>query len=195
MSHRFNKQDSGYRGMGDWTAKARQTNRKSRGGRQAEAEVLTKGKGAQMRLDIYTDGACEPNPGQGGWGFVVIVRGMKFFENFDGHHSTTNNRMEMTAVLEALRYCEDGSRPAIHSDSQYVVKGMTIWAHGWRRKGYMRKPGIEMPNADLWKAMHRENDRVQAALKWVRGHSGIEFNEYADRLAAKGRQLAMGRAA
>lgn len=133
------------------------------------------------KLKIWTDGSCINNPGgQGGWAWTRCDG-----EEAWGHSpSTTNNRMEMQAVLEALRAMHDGSKPTVYSDSEYVVKGLTIWRRGWRSKNWMRK-GAEMPNRDLWLELESELLRVQPAIQWVRGHSGDPGNERADYLASR----------
>lgn len=147
-------------------------------------------------INIYTDGACEPNPGQGGWAFVVYEGGTEVNNRKGGDLDSTNNIMEMTAVLCALEFAvQAGYSPArtvVHSDSQYVVKGCTVWRHGWARKGWKRgkKP---LANADLWKAVAKAHDAFPCQIVWVRGHSGVLGNERADRLAAKGRLQVLGR--
>lgn len=133
-------------------------------------------------MNIWTDGACEPNPGIGGWGWHRddgVCR-------FGGATDTTNNRMEMMAILQALRELPDGSVVTIHSDSQYCIKGLTAWREGWRRKNWMKK-GVPMLNRDLWLALEDQMGRVQAKFEWVRGHNGDAGNERADELAAQGR--------
>ncbi len=137
-------------------------------------------------MEIWTDGACEPNPGRGGWAYTRSDG----FEEIGGHIMTTNNRMEMTAILMALRKLPDGARATIYSDSQYCVKGLTVWRSGWRRKGWMKKTG-DMPNRDLWLELEEEMIRCQADIRWVKGHAGDVGNERADVLAEQGRQRAM----
>jgi len=150
-----------------------------------------------MTIHIYTDGACEPNPGIGGWSFVVYENGLEITNRNGGNHDTTNNIMEMTGVLCALEYALmsgfDASRTIVHSDSQYVVKGVTEWRHGWKRKGWTRGKSA-LANADLWKAIDAAHTAFPARVSWVRGHSGVPGNERADRLAAKGRAYVAERA-
>lgn len=147
-------------------------------------------------ISIYTDGACEPNPGAGGWAFVVIESGVEINNRNGGCLSTTNNIMEMTAVLAALEYAALAGLKAldtvIYSDSQYCVKGCNEWRHGWKRKGWTR--GKEaLANADLWKAIDAAHDAFPCKIVWVRGHSGVPGNERADALAEKGRQYVLSR--
>lgn len=141
-------------------------------------------------LRIWADGACEPNPGIGGWGWLRSD-GKRAY---GGVRGTTNNRMELTAVLEALKALPDGARAIVLSDSQYVVKGLTIWARGWARKDWMRadKTGAmqPMPNRDLWLALEEQKRRLRVHFEWVRGHNGDAGNEAADALAEQGRKRA-----
>lgn len=143
-----------------------------------------------MTIYIYTDGACEPNPGVGGWSFVIYENGNEIVSRYGGHHDTTNNIMEMTGVLCALEYASmtgfDASQTVIRSDSQYVVKGVMEWRHGWKRKGWKRGKWA-LANADLWKAIDEAHIAFPAHVEWVRGHVGDIGNERADELAGIGR--------
>jgi len=132
---------------------------------------------------VWSDGACDPNPGVGGWGW----HRSDGVSAFGGEPDTTNNRMEMTAILEALKALPDGARVILHTDSQYCVNGLTVWSAGWARKDW-RKKGEPMPNRDLWLALDAEKKRVRAEFRWVRGHNGDAGNEKADRLAVMGRE-------
>lgn len=134
-------------------------------------------------IEVWTDGACDPNPGVGGWGWHRSDGASAF----GGEPDTTNNRMEMTAILEALKALPDGARAILHTDSQYCVNGLTIWAAGWERKDW-RKKGEPMPNRDLWMALDAEKKRLSVTFRWVRGHNGDAGNEKADRLAVMGRE-------
>lgn len=145
-------------------------------------------------INIYTDGACEPNPGAGGWAFVVFDgQGVETLTRTGGDVSTTNNVMEMTAVLAALELAAINTKPenvTIYSDSQYVVKGCNEWRHSWAKKGWTRgKPSLA--NADLWQAIAAAHDAFPCRIVWVRGHSGILGNERADELAEQGRAYAL----
>ncbi|KWT72262.1 MULTISPECIES: ribonuclease H [unclassified Variovorax] len=137
-------------------------------------------------IEIYTDGACWPNPSaNGGWGFVAYANGAEIHTaNGAAEGLTTNNRMEMTAMLRAMMWL--GGRPGrIHSDSQYVVNGLNSWCKGWERRGWMRKDkGAMVPvmNADLWQVMVIAR-MPQHQIQWVKGHAGIMGNERADQLA------------
>ncbi len=135
-------------------------------------------------LEIWTDGSVFPNPGNGGWGYVRSDGQ----EACGGVANTTNNRMELTAILRALESLEAGATATIYSDSQYCVNGLTTWHAKWKRGGWKRK-GIEIPNRDLWILLDAAGRQVQAKFKWVRGHNGNPGNERADRLADKGRVM------
>lgn len=138
-------------------------------------------------ISVWTDGACEPNPGVGGWGYVIRADA-DVVERFGGEPHTTNNRMELTAVLMALRALADDAQAMLHSDSTYAVNGLTTWRTRWRKRGWCKKTGEPMPNRDLWLLLEAQLQRVQGArLCWVRGHSGDPGNECADVLAAAGR--------
>lgn len=138
-------------------------------------------------VHVFTDGACEPNPGPGGWSFVVYVDGQEVYSETGSDQSTTNNRMELGAVLAALAWLV--SRPDlpsanVHSDSSYAVNGCNEWRKKWRAKGW-RKGAIEIPNADLWTSLDEALTHFPVRLNWVRGHSGIIGNEHADWLATR----------
>ena len=140
---------------------------------------------------IWTDGACEPNPGRGGWGFLILDEvGRVVQEGCGGEPATTNNRMEMKAILMALRVVPDRSKAVVFSDSRYCVNGLTIWRKGWKRRDWRKKDGAPMPNRDLWLELEAETARVNASFLWVRGHNGDPGNERADALADRGRQAA-----
>lgn len=134
---------------------------------------------------VYTDGSCYPNPnGNGGWGYIVLaneeaVRTMKGSEK-----NTTNNRMELMAILRALESFEDGEDVLIMSDSQYCVNSMMVWMRKWRRKQFS---GVK--NTDLMKAIDNEMQRLNVKAEWVRGHNGNKWNEAADSLAEEARVL------
>ncbi len=135
-------------------------------------------------LHVFTDGACDPNPGPGGWAFVVTENGATIHGESGSDAAATNNRMEMQAVIAALRWMQANAKIAtqVHSDSQYCVKGANEWRHGWARKNWMRVENL-IPNADLWQQMSAILDAFPVSLNWIPGHSGIAGNEAADRLA------------
>ena len=134
---------------------------------------------------IYTDGACKGNPGPGGWGAVLEYDGRER-EIFGGEPATTNNRMELTAVIEALAALNRPCRIVLHTDSQYVQKGITEWIRGWKARGWRTAAKAPVKNADLWKKLDQAVGEHEIEWVWVKGHSGHEGNERADRLANKG---------
>lgn len=139
---------------------------------------------------VFCDGACEPNPGPGGWGFVVYLDGQEIFTASGGDAATTNNIMELTGALEAMRWISenpDGRTASLHCDSQYVIKGCNEWRHSWKRKGWMRKKSPVL-NLDLWKRLDAVLNEFPLTLSWVKGHAGIRGNERADELAEQGRR-------
>ncbi len=154
-------------------------------------------------IHIFCDGACEPNPGSGGWGVAVYRDGREIAALSGGLGETTNNVMELTGMLEAIQWLIDHfmkDQPAtIWCDSQYVVKGCNEWRHNWKRNGWSkRKPNSpkhaegEIKNLDLWKAIDEALNKCSAlTVAWVKGHVGIEGNERADELSLIGRRDAM----
>jgi ribonuclease HI len=132
----------------------------------------------------YTDGGCSPNPGPGGWGVVLVAPGGEKRELSGGDAWTTNNRMELTAAVEALRAVPSEAPVTLITDSLYLKKGVTAWLPGWRRKGWRTADGGPVKNRDLWEALDVEVARHRVDWRWTRGHSGDPFNERADRLAA-----------
>ncbi len=131
---------------------------------------------------IHTDGACSGNPGPGGWG-AVLASGPHEKELSGGTPETTNNRMELTAVIEALRALKRPCQVVIHTDSEYVMKGLTEWLPGWKARGWKTAAKKPVKNADLWQTLEQEAARHQVTWEWVRGHSGDPGNERADALA------------
>ena len=142
------------------------------------------GGGAET-VDIYTDGACKGNPGVGGWGALLTFRG-RSRELYGGERHTTNNRMELTAVIRALEALTRRSRVRLHTDSTYVQQGITQWIHAWRRKGWRTAGGQAVKNEDLWRRLAELAEAHDVDWIWVRGHSGHDGNEAADRLANLG---------
>ena len=136
-------------------------------------------------VEIYTDGACRSNPGPGGWG-VWMVSGPHEKELFGGELNTTNNRMELTAVITALRALKRPCRVVLHTDSQYVQKGISEWIVGWKARGWRTADKKPVKNADLWQALDEATRRHDIQWRWVKGHAGHEGNERADRLANQG---------
>jgi ribonuclease HI len=133
---------------------------------------------------IYTDGACDPNPGPGGWSAIFTVGGVKKKVLSGGEKPTTNNRMELTAALRALENLPDEAVATIYTDSQYLKLGITEWLPNWVKRGWKRKGGI-LANEDLWKALHHQTQRVNIKWNWLRGHVGTAMNEMADREARR----------
>lgn len=136
-------------------------------------------------VEVFTDGACKGNPGPGGWG-VLLRYGEHEKELFGGEPNTTNNRMELTAVIRALESLKRTVPVRIHTDSQYVHKGITEWIAGWKRKGWRTADKKPVKNVDLWQRLDDLAGLHSIEWRWVRGHSGHEFNERADQLANRG---------
>lgn len=135
---------------------------------------------------IYTDGACRGNPGPGGWG-AVLRFGDKEKTLYGGEPVTTNNRMELTAVIKALEALKGKKWPVlITTDSKYVLQGMTEWIEGWKRKGWRTASKKPVLNADLWRELDVLVQQFEIEWYWVRGHSGHPENELADQLANRG---------
>ncbi|MCA2981667.1 MAG: ribonuclease HI [Myxococcaceae bacterium] len=136
-------------------------------------------------VDIFTDGACRGNPGPGGWG-AVLRSGRHEKELFGGEPDTTNNRMELTAVIRALEALTRPAKVRVHTDSTYVQQGISAWIHGWKRNGWKTKAKAPVKNADLWQALEAAAAQHEVEWLWVRGHNGHPENERADALANKG---------
>jgi ribonuclease HI len=137
------------------------------------------------RVEIFTDGACKGNPGPGGWG-VLLRYGRHEKRLCGGESMTTNNRMELTAVIKALQALKRKTRVRITTDSQYVKNGITQWIHGWKRNGWKTAAKKPVKNADLWQALESETVKHDIVWDWVKGHSGHPENELADQLANRG---------
>lgn len=136
-------------------------------------------------VEIYTDGACKGNPGVGGWGAILRFGGTER-ELFGGVANTTNNRMEMTAVIEALRALSRSCDAIVFTDSSYVQKGISEWIHGWKRNGWKTADRKPVKNADLWQTLDELAAGHKIEWRWVRGHAGHPENERADLLANRG---------
>ncbi len=136
-------------------------------------------------IDIFTDGACSGNPGPGGWG-AILRSGETEKEFFGGALQTTNNRMEMMAVIEALRQLTRPVQARVHTDSQYVQKGISEWIHGWKRRGWKTADKKPVKNEDLWRALDALAAQHEIEWCWVKGHAGHVENERADALARRG---------
>lgn len=146
---------------------------------------------ADFDFHVYTDGSCWAKDKIGGYGFVLFPVGQegRAIERCKGYKNTTNNRMEMRAVIEALKLIPDvKARVLVHSDSQYTINGITQWIHKWKRNGVLE----DMKNADLWEEFYplvHERKNLTIDFKWVKGHAGNKFNEVADELAGEAAKL------
>lgn len=137
------------------------------------------------KVELYTDGACSGNPGPGGWGVLLRMGGHEK-ELFGGEAATTNNRMELMAVIEGLRALKRPVQAEIYTDSQYVMKGMNEWIQGWKARGWKTASKTPVKNVDLWQALDSECARHELKWHWVKGHAGHVENERADALARRG---------
>ncbi|MCD4684366.1 MAG: ribonuclease HI, partial [Anaerolineae bacterium] len=150
---------------------------------------------AKPHVTIYTDGGSEPNPGPGGWGALIIMQhsGKAHAKELSGAApDTTNNRMELTAAIEALRALKEPCCVTLYTDSQYMRKGITQWIEGWSKRGWRRKDGKPIQNVDLWQTLHTETQRHEIDWQWVKGHAGNKYNERVDRLATAARRALTG---
>ena len=131
---------------------------------------------------IYTDGACRGNPGLGGWGALLIYGGRK--KTIKGaEEDTTNNRMELTAAIQALAALSEPCKIDLYTDSKYVQKGISEWLKSWKAKGWIKSDKKPVKNADLWERLDRESSRHRVTWHWVKGHSGHPENEHVDQAA------------
>jgi len=144
--------------------------------------ALTEAHSGAADVQLFTDGACSGNPGPGGWG-AILRSGDHETELSGGDAATTNNRMEMTAVIEGLKKLKRSVSVAIYTDSRYVMDGATKWLRGWKTKGWKTADKKPVKNEDLWRALDAEMARHRIRWHWVRGHSGHPENERADQLA------------
>ena len=131
---------------------------------------------------IFTDGGCRPNPGPGGWG-AILVSGQHEKEIWGGEGDTTNNRMELTAAIEALESLKRPCRVELHTDSQYVKNGITQWLSLWKARGWRTMSKGAVKNEDLWRRLDEARLRHEVDWRWVKGHAGHDLNERADGLA------------
>ena len=136
------------------------------------------------RVEIFTDGACKGNPGPGGWG-VLLRMGQHEKELSGGERDTTNNRMEMRAVIEGLSALKEPCAIDLYSDSKYVIDGITKWVHGWKKRGWVNAAKKPVANAEIWREMIDAAARHQIEWHWVKGHAGHAENERVDTLASE----------
>lgn len=136
-------------------------------------------------VEIHTDGACKGNPGVGGWG-ALLKNGGRERELFGGEAQTTNNRMELTAVIRALEALKRPCTVRLHTDSKYVQQGITEWIHGWKKRGWKTADKKPVKNEDLWRQLDEAAARHTVEWLWVKGHAGHDGNERADALANRG---------
>jgi len=136
-------------------------------------------------VEIYTDGACRGNPGPGGWG-VLLISGERRKRLHGGEPDTTNNRMELTAVIEALNALKGKRKVTLHTDSKYVLDGINSWIDGWKSRGWKTSAKKPVKNQDLWEALDAAREKHVVSWKWVKGHAGDPGNEEADDLANRG---------
>ena len=136
-------------------------------------------------VEVFTDGACRGNPGPGGWG-ALLRYGDRERELWGGERETTNNRMELTAAIEALRALKEPCAVSLTTDSEYVRKGITEWLANWKQRGWRTAAKKPVKNADLWRLLDAEAERHTVDWHWVKGHSGHRENEIADQLANRG---------
>ena len=135
-------------------------------------------------INIYTDGACSGNPGIGGWG-VVIINNKKIIKLNDGMMNTTNNQMELVAAINALEYFKTEQTITIYTDSKYVKDGITSWINKWKINGWKTANKKPVKNKTLWIKLNNQIEKHNIIWKWVKGHDGNKYNEFADLLARK----------
>ena len=136
-------------------------------------------------IEIYTDGACRGNPGPGGWG-ALLLYGDRRKTLHGGEPDTTNNRMELTAAIEALNALKSAREVILHTDSKYVMDGLNKWMPAWKKRGWKTANKKPVKNQDLWQLLDKAVSRHEIKWNWVRGHTGVEGNEEADSLANRG---------
>jgi ribonuclease HI len=141
---------------------------------------------------IYSDGACRGNPGPGGWGAILLSKGHEK-ELWGGERLTTNNRMELMGAIAALEALKRPCKVELHTDSKYVMQGITEWIAGWKRRGWTTADKKPVKNDDLWRRLDEARARHEVKWKWVKGHAGHEHNERADMLANRGVDEVLGK--
>ena len=146
------------------------------------------------KVVIYTDGACRGNPGPGGWGAILIAANGTEKQLCGGERATTNNRMELMAAIQALEALKKPCKVELHTDSQYVMKGITEWVRGWKLRGWKTAAKEPVKNEDLWRRLDDARARHDVDWRWVKGHAGHELNERADELANLGMRQTLGEA-
>ncbi|MEW6579525.1 MAG: ribonuclease HI [Chloroflexota bacterium] len=149
--------------------------------------------GEMPHVTIHTDGGCAPNPGPGGWGALLIAANGVKCDLSGAELQTTNNRMELTAALEVLRKLKQPCQVTLHTDSEYLKRGITEWLPDWAARGWQRKRNRPIENEDLWRALHAETQRHAITWQWVRGHAGDPHNEHVHRLATAARERLVAR--
>jgi len=138
-------------------------------------------KSSEQKIEIYTDGSCDPNPGPGGWAAIIMDgKVKKILKGYSAE--STNNRMELTAALEALKQVDVSKPVRIYTDSQYLQKGVEEWLSNWKARNWKRKGGA-LANIDLWKEISEEIAHRKIIWRWIKGHAGNPYNEQADRIA------------
>ncbi|OIR07979.1 ribonuclease HI [mine drainage metagenome] len=148
---------------------------------------MSAAEGTVVQVELYSDGACSGNPGPGGWGCILRWKGQEK-ELWGGEAHTTNNRMELLAVINGLASLKRPCRVDVYTDSQYVQKGISEWLRGWKFRGWKTADNKPVKNADLWRSLDEVQARHSVAWHWVKGHAGHPENERADALARKGIQ-------
>jgi ribonuclease HI len=147
------------------------------------------GAGAMPHVELYTDGACSGNPGPGGWAYILKHPSSGAAkERAGGERDTTNNRMELTAVIEGMRALKSASRIDLYSDSQYVLNGLKTWMDDWKKRGWKTAAKKPVKNQDLWEILDEMRARHEISFHWVRGHSEHPENERCDQLAVEARE-------
>ena len=138
-----------------------------------------------MTINVYTDGACSGNPGIGGWGAVILIDKNEPINLNGGSRNTTNNRMELTAAIEALKYFTERSIINLYTDSKYVKEGIESWIVNWKKNGWKTASKKPVKNKELWIKLNNQIERHTIHWQWVKGHAGHKYNEMADDLARK----------